>query len=171
MERTVPSPAWASNVYFNSCWTNLFVSLSLRCLKDLQKKKLWILCVDTTILFFNTWSENLGNTFEKTRFSSEHGVHMWRSWQLQPSVNTLSLLFLWYSPCLSVWPSPCLLSIKTALFLIWLKNSTHSSADEWRWNNNSPDSDVVEDLGDKWMAKGVDTITNHTLTKKKGNLN
>ena len=29
MERTVPSPAWASNVCFNSSWTKLFVSLSL----------------------------------------------------------------------------------------------------------------------------------------------
>ena len=29
MGRTVPSPAWASNVCFNSCWIKLFVSLSL----------------------------------------------------------------------------------------------------------------------------------------------
>ena len=47
---------------------------------------------------------------------------MYRIWV----VNTLSLLFLWYSLCLSVWP-PCLLSIKTAVLLIWLKNSMHST--------------------------------------------
>ena len=41
-------------------------------------------------------------------------------------LTPLSLPFLWYSPCLSVWPSPCLLSIKTAPLFIWLKNSTHS---------------------------------------------
>ena len=35
--------------------------------------------------------------------------------------------FLWYSPCLFVRPSPCLLSIKTAPLLLWLKNSTHSA--------------------------------------------
>ena len=29
MEKTIPSRAWASNVCFNSRWTNLFVSLSL----------------------------------------------------------------------------------------------------------------------------------------------
>ena len=46
---------------------------------------------------------------------------------VSPLLNTLSLLFLWYSPCLSVWPPLCLLSIKTAPLLIWLKNSTHSA--------------------------------------------
>ena len=37
------------------------------------------------------------------------------------------LLFHWYSSCLSVWPSSCPLSIKTAPLLIWPKNSTHSA--------------------------------------------
>ena len=46
---------------------------------------------------------------------------------IEYKLSTLSLLFLWYSPCLSVWPSLCLLSIKTAPLLIWLKNSTHSA--------------------------------------------
>ena len=55
---------------------------------------------------------------ELTNITSTHPKHV---------VNTLSLLFLWYSPCLSVWPSPYLLSIKTALLLLWLKNSTHSA--------------------------------------------
>ena len=41
------------------------------------------------------------------------------------SCKVLHLLFLWYSSCLSVWPSLFLLSIKTALLLLWLKNSTH----------------------------------------------
>ena len=36
------------------------------------------------------------------------------------------LLFHWYSSCLSVWPSSCPLSIKTAP-LLWLKTSVHSA--------------------------------------------
>ena len=39
-------------------------------------------------------------------------------------VDTLSFLFL-IQPCLSVWPSSCLLSVKTAPLLLWLQNSVH----------------------------------------------
>ena len=42
-------------------------------------------------------------------------------------INSLSLLFLWYSPCLSVCPSSCALSIKTNPLLFWLKNAMHST--------------------------------------------
>ena len=31
---------------------------------------------------------------------------------------------------------------------------------------NSPDSDMPEDLGDEGMAEGVDTIAHHTSTKE-----
>ena len=34
-------------------------------------------------------------------------------------INTLSLLLVWYSPCLSVWSSSCVHSVKTALLLFW----------------------------------------------------
>ena len=47
--------------------------------------------------------------------------------RIEYKLSTLSLLLLWYSPCLSVWPSPCLLSSKTAPLLIWLQNFTHST--------------------------------------------
>ena len=36
-----------------------------------------------------------------------------------------------------------------------------------RGNNNSPDSDMQEDLGDEGMAKGVDTVARHTCTKER----
>ena len=36
-----------------------------------------------------------------------------------------------------------------------------------RGNNNSPDSDMQEDLGDEGMAEGVDTIACHTFTKER----
>ena len=49
---------------------------SLYCLLEEFAQKNWILGVDTTILSFNTWSEISGNTFEKTRFSSDYGVQM-----------------------------------------------------------------------------------------------
>ena len=32
---------------------------------------------------------------------------------------------------------------------------------------NSPDSDMPEDLGDEGMAEGVDTIARHTFNKEK----
>ena len=38
-------------------------------------------------------------------------------------ITSLLVLFLWYSPCLSDWSSPCLLSIKTSSLVLWLKNS------------------------------------------------
>ena len=34
----------------------------------------------------------------------------------------------------------------------------------------SPDSNMQEDLGEEGMAEGVDIITRHTFTQKKGNL-
>ena len=38
---------------------------------------------------------------------------------------------------------------------------------EWsRGNNNSPDSNVTEDLGDEGTAEGVGILAHHTFTKE-----
>ena len=94
MERNLPSPAWASNVYFNSRWTNfsLSPSLSLHGLFEGCAQKSWALCADTTSLSLRTLGEISGNTFEKIRFSSGHGVQTWWSRQLQPCCEQLSSL-------------------------------------------------------------------------------
>ena len=67
MKRTVPSPARASNVCFNSRWTIfLSPSRSLHCLFEEFAQKSWILCVDATIFlsffffFFPYIQRNLG---------------------------------------------------------------------------------------------------------------
>ena len=67
MERTLPSPTSANNVYFKSRWTEFSLSLSL-CLCYLFKgvaQKSWILCAQTTSLFLGTLDEISGNTLRK----------------------------------------------------------------------------------------------------------
>ena len=47
--------------------------------------------------------------------------------RIEYKLSTLCHSFFSDTARLSVWPSPCLLSIKTAPFLLSLKNSTHSA--------------------------------------------
>ena len=44
-------------------------------------------------------------------------------------------------------------------------HSLRAASEGRQGSNNSPDSDMPEDLGDEEMAEGVGTIAFHTLTK------
>ena len=74
------------------------------------------------------WSSQTRSCFTPSQNSS---LAAHPSTYLVQVVNTLSFLFPWYSPYLSVWPSSCLLSIKASPLLLWLKNSIHSAHKDW----------------------------------------
>ena len=80
MERIVLSPAWANNVYFNSCWTNLSLSLSPFSLSPLFEEfaqKSWIFFANPTGLSLSTWGKISGYTFEKIMLQPRSlGSHM-----------------------------------------------------------------------------------------------
>ena len=88
---------------------------SLHCLKILHKNRGFHVPTPQAFLSVH-WAKTWGIPFKKTRFSSGHGVQMWKSRQLQPCCEQLSL-FTQSAPRLSEGGCP------TNCFFQWLEQT------------------------------------------------